>query len=199
MAFLKKLFGGDQSIQARADAIAAEEASRRARDRSRESDDAFASPFDGEQKVAAFELRPDAAVPDQSAVPGGFGGLAGLFSALKSGELFYGQLDRLAAELTPDQRLAATTNGLSTLPPETVAEVAGRLGTDPSVGSIAQEVAAGLGVDGGVERLARRLAPGAIAPDGSFSFFTAVKDPVVQDGLKALFPAFAEARNTAAI
>ena len=198
MPLFKKLFGSEKSIQDQVDAISAEQEARQAQRRSRETEDVYASPFESDQRAQASSPQIDEA-PD--GLPGGLtvmSGLGGLLSSLKSGELFYGQLDRMAADLTPEERLEAATNGLNSLPPETVSELARRLGTAPDVAAVANVIATGLGTEGGIEALARQLAPNAVGPDGSFSFFTAVKDPVVQEGLKSLFPAFAQVRNRGA-
>jgi len=195
MSIFKKFFGGEKSIQDRVDAVTAEQESRSAFNRSQDDRDVYASPFESDRGVEDVDPQFDEAPPDPLGGLTSIGGLGGLFTALKSGELLYGQLDRMAGDLTPDQRLEAATNGLNSLPPETVNELARRLGSAPDAASVAYVIVTALGAEGGIERLARQLAPDAVGPDGSFSFFTAVKDPVVQEGLRSLFPAFAQVRN----
>lgn len=200
MSFLKNLFGGEPTNQERADAIAREEAARRAAGDRTNPEDQFASPFD-EVSEPISELGKENAEPSETVVgwPGlaGVGGIGGFFNALKSGELFYGQLDRMAANLSPEQRSTAIATGLGKLEPQVLADLAARLGVAPDATSTANAMSAYLGQPGGIEALGRQVAPQAVGTDDEFNYFTAVKDPVVQQAFSALFPAIAEAGNSA--
>jgi hypothetical protein len=193
MSLFRKLFGTEEaSIQDRVDAISAEDLSKREADRSVEADWEFSSVFD-----PLPSDRPD--IPESSdSHPSFWGtitGLGGFVDAIKSGELIYRKLDHLTAAMSPEMRLAAITRGVADLSPATAADLGSHLGVSSEPSALAQAIDSALFSSGGIEDLVRRLAPNAIEADGSVDFLAAVKDPAVQELVRALVPAFAEARK----
>src|SRR5215510_15124632 len=111
MSLFRKLFGGDEpSIQDQVDAISAEESRQSAAERPVEVNPEFTSVFD---PLPADHPDNRESPEPQHSFWESITGLGGFVGALKSGEFFYRQLDQLAAEMSPDQRLEAVTNGVA--------------------------------------------------------------------------------------
>ncbi len=193
MSLFRKLFGTEEpSIQDRVDAISAEDSRKRGADRSIEDNAEFTSAFDPLPADRTDNQEP----PDpQPSFWGTITGLGGFVDAIKSGELFYRQLDQLVAEMSPEIRMTAITKGVANLPPMTASELGSRLGVSSEPSDLAQGINDALFSADGIEDLVRQLAPNAIEADGSVDFFAAMKDPVVQELMRTFIPAFAEVRN----